>query len=348
MTCHPSIGAAARLEPAVTASDCWLDAAHHLPPRQRPCLIRTPHAACGLRRDNRLWPLTTIMSSRWGEFFFSGLPGIDARAPEAGVRELLRAAAGRGAAVVEFAAVPAHGPVMQHVRRLDLPMMVSATWQRAVLDATRTPEQWWRDDISRKRRKEWARLKRRLEERGALRFETLQAGDDPTPWLDDFLRLEQAGWKGRRGTAIACDRHQTAFVKRALACFHAQGRLRFWRLVLDERPLATLFGFIDGATLWLGKIAYDEAEGKHSPGLLLTIEATRDILADPAIGFADSSADPDHPMIDHVWKQRLELTDVLIASRPMHAARWRAIVAAERLRRAARERVKRLYHVVRA
>ena len=350
MNCAPATSAS--LQPAIAADDCWLDASRELAQRDQPLIVRGDHGQCGFSRDWRFPLLGEVFSSRWGAFFFLGLPRLDAAHAQEGARDLLLGLRHAGAAVAEFAAVPAHGPVMRTLhdvaRRENLPMSVMARWRRAALDATQSVEQWWRADVSRKRRKEWKRLKRKLDETGDVRFETLRRGGDLAPWLNDFLKLEQAGWKGKRGTAIACDRHQTAFVKQALACFHRQGRLRFWRLVRDDTLLATMFGFIDGATLWLGKIAHDETMGRYSPGLLLTIEATRDILADPAVSFADSAADPDHPMIDHVWKQRLEMADVLIATRPMRAARWRAIVAAELLRRAARARAKRLYHALRA
>jgi hypothetical protein len=40
------------------------------------------------------------------------------------------------------------------------------------------------------------------------------------------------------------------------------------------------------------------------------------LLADPQPLRADSCASADHPMIDHVWRERLALSDRLIALRP--------------------------------
>jgi hypothetical protein len=48
----------------------------------------------------------------------------------------------------------------------------------------------------------------------------------------------------------------------------------------------------------------------------LTLELTRHLCADPAIRFADSTASPDHPMINPIWRARLTLGDVLVPLRP--------------------------------
>jgi len=44
----------------------------------------------------------------------------------------------------------------------------------------------------------------------------------------------------------------------------------------------------------------------------LTLELTRHLCADPAIATADSTAGPDHPMINPIWRGRLAIGDVLI------------------------------------
>jgi hypothetical protein len=34
------------------------------------------------------------------------------------------------------------------------------------------------------------------------------------------------------------------------------------------------------------------------------------------VAFADSCATPDHPMIDHLWRERLAMADLMIGLRP--------------------------------
>src|SRR3546814_12960434 len=58
----------------------------------------------------------------------------------------------------------------------------------------------------------------------------------------------------------------------------------------------------------LFKIAFDEALGRFSPGVLIEIANLQAVLGDPAIGWMDSCAAADHPMIDSLWGERRTIT----------------------------------------
>lgn len=332
-----------------------LAAWRHLPAGKRPVLVHDCDGAGACRfvapvRESfwRWRPLGRLVSTRFSDFFFLGVPLLSADDSAAAVRALLQRLRARGNVALELCTVPEEGAFWQLVRRAAPGKpVVLARWRRAVLDATRDPEEWWRRDVSSKRRKEYRRLWKRLQQQGRLEFQALAEGEDVRPWLEDFLALEASGWKGRAGTAIACDAHNAAFVRRMVTDFHAHGALRFWRLTLDGRWIAGLFGLMVQDVLWLGKIARDESLDAFSPGVLLTIEATRRILADPAIRLADSSADPDHPMIDHLWRQRQTMVDALVPLPGVSTARFQALLALERVRRAARAKAKVAWHRLR-
>jgi len=62
---------------------------------------------------------------------------------------------------------------------------------------------------------------------------------------------------------------------------------------------------------------------RFAPGLAPAPLSVRQMVAtasapgdDPAVARADSCATADHPMIDHLWRERLALCDRLIAVRP--------------------------------
>jgi hypothetical protein len=63
------------------------------------------------------------------------------------------------------------------------------------------------------------------------------------------------------------------------------------------------------------KLGVDERFAKFSPGVQLTLDLTRHLCADPTIAFADSTASPDHQMINPIWRGRLSIGDVLIPLR---------------------------------
>ena len=68
--------------------------------------------------------------------------------------------------------------------------------------------------------------------------------------------------------------------------------------------------------VWSWKMAYDESMARFSPGLQAMTEVTAALLADETIHFVDSCAVPDHPLMDHLWRDRLAMADVMIGVSP--------------------------------
>jgi CelD/BcsL family acetyltransferase involved in cellulose biosynthesis len=192
--------------------------------------------------------------------------------------------------------------------------------------------------IAARRRKEWARLKRRLMDCGRLDFDW---SGGPAA-IEDFLRLEAAGWKGAQATALAADRKRASFARETLGGFAARGRLRVARLSLDGRPIAAGAVLRAGARAFYWKTGYDPAYAPYSPGLQLTLAMSRELEADRGLRLADSCADPNHPMIDRIWTQRIEVMDFVLQTRPDAALAFRLAIESRRARALARRRVKEL------
>jgi CelD/BcsL family acetyltransferase involved in cellulose biosynthesis len=190
--------------------------------------------------------------------------------------------------------------------------------------------------IDAKRRKEWARLKRRLMELGRLEFEWAA---EPAA-IEDFLTLEAAGWKGARGTTLNGDPKRAAFAREMLAGFASQGRMQIARLSLDGRPIATGAMLRAQSRAYYWKTAYDPDYATFSPGLQLTLAMSSDLQADRRLTLADSCADPDHPMIDRIWTERIDLADFVLETTPHASAAFEIAICARRAKALARERVK--------
>ncbi|MCS6945901.1 MAG: GNAT family N-acetyltransferase [Sutterellaceae bacterium] len=108
------------------------------------------------------------------------------------------------------------------------------------------------------------------EQRIAMRLETLTAATDVLPALQDYGRLESAGWKGKAGTAIRVDNLQGRFYRDMLEAFCAQGRGRIYRLWFDNRVVAVDLCIESDDTLVILKTTYDETVGHGlSPAVLL-------------------------------------------------------------------------------
>lgn len=118
------------------------------------------------------------------------------------------------------------------------------------------------------------RRRKKLEGKGAVTYR--RSGEAEPALLDAFLALERAGWKGRRGTAIALDPRTRAFYGRIAAEAAARGALALHALSLDGTPVAVHFGLEHRGRYFLPKPAYDEAHKECSPGQLLVDEVLRD------------------------------------------------------------------------
>jgi CelD/BcsL family acetyltransferase involved in cellulose biosynthesis len=166
------------------------------------------------------------------------------------------------------------------------------------------------------RRKKLRRQRRLLEEIAPVTLATASGAAGLEAALKDFLALEASGWKGLAGTAIVDDPRIRNFVQRAVIGLAADGQARIDRLMLAGRAVAVTVTLGSGDTAWCWKIAYDESLARCSPGVQLICALTESLLAGPQPLRVDSCAGPDHPMIDHLWRERLALSDRLIALRP--------------------------------
>jgi CelD/BcsL family acetyltransferase involved in cellulose biosynthesis len=174
--------------------------------------------------------------------------------------------------------------------------------------------------LPRKKLKELGRQLRRLDDDGAVAWDIARDPAAIGPALADFLALEEAGWKGRAGTAAARNPSLRAFLEAAVLTLAHEGKAEIMRLMLAGRAIAALIVLRSGDTAWCWKIAYDEQHARASPGVQLMLEATKALLAEPGVASVDSCAAPDHPMIDHIWRERLPLADRLVQPGPSGGA----------------------------
>jgi CelD/BcsL family acetyltransferase involved in cellulose biosynthesis len=168
------------------------------------------------------------------------------------------------------------------------------------------------DHIAGKKLKELRRQRRRLEDSAAL-VHMAASGPSAAVALTDFMALEAAGWKGRAGGAARAHSPTETFMREAVTALAAKGDARIDRLSHDGHLIAASITLRSHNAAWFWKIAYDEAFARSSPGVQLALNLTRDLLADASLAQTDSCATAGHPMIDHLWAERLALTDMLIA-----------------------------------
>jgi CelD/BcsL family acetyltransferase involved in cellulose biosynthesis len=241
--------------------------------------------------------------------------------------------------------LPADGPLARALdtilRRAQMPSVDFNRHQRAQLAPSGERSQYVENAIGQHRHKELRRQWRRLGETGAVLVTAAREPSAVGKALEDFLTLEAHGWKGRAGTAAANHQDLRRFMRRAVCSLAAEGKASINRILLDGRAIAATIVLRSGSCAWFWKIAYDEAFARFSPGVMLSVVLTDELAEDLTIARADSCATANHPMIDHLWRERLALCDRLIAVRPqapfrlahgLESLRAVAIVGARRLR----------------
>jgi len=159
---------------------------------------------------------------------------------------------------------------------------------------------------------ELRRQRHRLAENGAVSFDAARSPDEVASAIEIFMMLVAGGWKGKRGTALVQDEGDAAFIRRATRALAENGQCEIVTLRAGDTPVAAAIVLRHQDRAFYFKLGVDERFAKFSPGVQLTLDLTRHLCADPMIASADSTASPDHPMINPIWRGRFAIGDVLI------------------------------------
>ena len=194
-------------------------------------------------------------------------------------------------------------------------------YQRALLHSELNVNDYLSNSLKKKKLKELKRLQRRLMDLGHVATTHYNHADhatDLSTWIDNFLDLEQRGWKGQQKTALASNAAESAYARELIQGAAQRKQLLLSKITLDNRPIAMKLSFITGKHAFAFKIAYDEYYAQYSPGVLLELDNMKTVLdspaEQPAINWMDSCADPHHPMIDHLWRERRNINNLHISN----------------------------------
>lgn len=332
-----AIDASARGRTDVAALGAWSDAARLI----------------GLMPVVPLWraykiPLPALVSA--DPYGTLCTPLLDREMPDQAASRLMGQARDAGAHALILRDVALDGAVMKTFARVleqgGMRPRLLQSHVRACLDATQNADELLRDALGAKKLKELRRQRHRLAECGEVGFEVARTPDDVARALETFLILEASGWKAERGTALAQDEGDAAFIRRAVTALAENRQCEIMTLRAGATPVAAAIVLRHLTHAFYFKLGVDERFAKFSPGVQLTLDVTRHLCADPAIAMVDSMAAPDHPMINPIWRGRLAIGDVLIPLRPSDPG-VALIHAAMMLRQRIREPVRRAVHSIR-
>lgn len=251
-----------------------------------------------------------------------GMPLVECDAAEPVIAAWLAYLAGNaelpGLLLLPF--LPDEGPfavsLAAILRRAQMPLADFNRHFRALLEPHGERSAYLERALGARKYREVRRTVRRLAERGALMFTVASEPAAVAAALEDFFALEASGWKGKAGTAAACDDNVRNFVEAAVTGLAAERKATIDRILLDGRPIAAAITLRSGDTAWFWKIAYDESLARFAPGVMLTASVTEQLAEDATIARTDSCAMADHAVMNRTWSERLSICDRLIAVRP--------------------------------
>jgi hypothetical protein len=277
-------------------------------------------------RLGRVWPgLRALRAPRDPLYDLSGGPAV----PETGAAEtmalLLQAETWPRSWPRLIAAnlLPAEGPVwtaledMALAGRIDLHVL--QRWERSLLDRAAAPnaDAYLASFISASRRRRLRQHRKALEAAaGPLSFAAAETPAALGAALQAFHGLEAAGWKGRRGTALAQDARGRAYVEDVLHSMAEAGSAFAAVLRAGDAPVAAGLFLRAGSEAFYWKTTYDERRARHSPGVQFDIDLTGWLYAQPWFERLDTGHDDSVDPAGLIWKQRRPMANVLIDLAP--------------------------------
>ncbi len=331
-----------------------LSAVQHLPAARRPQFLFTWSDRPGHR--DRLTGVFALhlpmpgagqMAWLWSSPMMAlGVPLIDRDEGLAAIGSMQRYIAShfRHVQAVMMPHMTLHGPVAELIGRHgamhDLTIDVFDRCLRAVVS------KGGGENISPKKLKELKRQRRRLQENGILTYTSARSPGDIRIAMERFLLLESSGWKGLQNTSLLSDPSTATFARSMTRIFAQQNACRIDALELDGVPIAMGIVLSAGATGFYWKTAFDERYARSSPGMLFSIEMTGHIMDAGAHEQINSCAIADHPMIDQIWRERVEMGDLCVATLNGAPQSFAGQMAKENTRRKLRSYVKSAYHAL--
>lgn len=220
---------------------------------------------------------------------------------------------------------------------------ILASFDRPILDPRPDYDAYARAHLSRNRRKRLQRQRDRLAEQGALAHRGVTDREGLAGAVESFLALERDGWKGARGTALACRPETAALARAAFTPGDGPVSVRADVLSLAGVPIAVSLALLCGGTAYLLKTAYDERLRACAPGLILEDEIIR---AFHATGFArrlDSASDAGG-VLDGLYPDRERSGELVFSTDPdLSPAALHPLIARERSVERVRRVLKRRY-----
>jgi len=192
------------------------------------------------------------------------------------------------------------------------PRMALNRFQRAAIALDPHSQNAPADPVGSGRRKSLRRAMQGLAAQGEVRIERLALEADIAVWLEDFLNLENTGWKRDNGSSILACPMETALYRQMVASAFERGSLNFFRLCVAGKPIAYTLDIAAAPHVYCLKSAFDQAFKKHSPGVIMEYETLKYYRQQTGFTQVDSCTAPDNGLLNELWPDRKSIVDMMI------------------------------------
>ena len=270
-------------------------------------------------------------------YCYAGTPLVAAAVVGEGLRGLLDGARGRRATGFLACDWVRSGPVGDRLVTVTQPV-VTEEFSRGFVRRPAPPERAVVAGVSGRRAKDLRRQQRRLAEALGGELAMVERRDIRAA-AEDFLKLEAAGWKGREGTAMACNPRHAAFLVAVCEAFARRDAVQLLSLQGGGRVAAMQCNLRARNGILCMKVAYDEELAAHSPGMQLEVASLKLFEQDQRSEWMDSCAQPDSELINRLWPQQTSLRTLILPTGPAGRASTRATATVLSMARQARRRI---------
>jgi CelD/BcsL family acetyltransferase involved in cellulose biosynthesis len=138
----------------------------------------------------------------------------------------------------------------------------------------------WDEHLRRIRRRDtYGRRVRWLARQPGFRIDVATSPEDAAPAMEDFLRLHRLRWDAEGGSYGIPPGATEAFHRDVAPLLGARGWLRLYRLHIEGKAIAAVYGIEVGGRFYYYQSGYDPAWSARSPGMVLVGRTIEDAYA---------------------------------------------------------------------
>jgi CelD/BcsL family acetyltransferase involved in cellulose biosynthesis len=186
-------------------------------------------------------------------------------------------------------------------------------------------------------RRQMNRRAKRLSARLGGELELVDRTSDRDAY-EQFLAMENSGWKAERGTALGSSPADTAFFRQMCDGLSRSGQFELIALQVGDRVVAMESSLSDAGSLFAWKIAFDPDYAEFSPGTILKYRLIERLETGPWT-HGDSCAAADNVHMNRLWPDRLVMRTLVLPTGSPFGTLLRPLLAARSFGRVVRDRI---------